>query len=174
MFFVIIYSAIYQGYIGLSLASCHKDEIWCEQNGTYMGPFQDFCLNWDQVPNLGHHCKHCSCYLDFFFSETKFSETENETFFRPNFLKPRLFCRDQILWNWNPKKMAKSFGTKLCISSIKNGYIDSVPCGKIPRLWRRLFFVCEETYLSPFSRIWMTSYDPKWNLNPYWSNFYSI
>ena len=28
MFFVIIYSAIDQGYIGLSLASCHKDEIW--------------------------------------------------------------------------------------------------------------------------------------------------
>ena len=28
MFFVIIYSAIDQGYIGLSFASCHKDEIW--------------------------------------------------------------------------------------------------------------------------------------------------
>ena len=28
MFFVIIYSAIDQGYIGLSLATCHKDEIW--------------------------------------------------------------------------------------------------------------------------------------------------
>ena len=28
MFFVIIYSVIDQGYIGLSLASCHKDEIW--------------------------------------------------------------------------------------------------------------------------------------------------
>ena len=28
MFFVINYSAIDQGYIGLSLASCHKDEIW--------------------------------------------------------------------------------------------------------------------------------------------------
>ena len=28
MFFVIVYSAIYQGYMGLSLATCHKDEIW--------------------------------------------------------------------------------------------------------------------------------------------------
>ena len=28
MFFVIIYSAIDQRYIGLSLASCNKDEIW--------------------------------------------------------------------------------------------------------------------------------------------------
>ena len=28
MFFVIIYSAIDQGYMGLSLASCQKDEIW--------------------------------------------------------------------------------------------------------------------------------------------------
>ena len=27
-FFVIIYTAIDQGYMGLSLASCHKDEIW--------------------------------------------------------------------------------------------------------------------------------------------------
>ena len=35
-----------------------------------------------------------SCYLDFFFSETKFSETETETFFRDQFFskpKPRLF-----------------------------------------------------------------------------------
>ena len=47
-----------------------------------MGPFQGFGPNWDQVPNLGHHYEHCSCYLDFFFSETKFSETETETFFR--------------------------------------------------------------------------------------------
>ena len=27
-FLVVIYSAIDQGYMGLSLASCHKDEIW--------------------------------------------------------------------------------------------------------------------------------------------------
>ena len=47
--------------------------------GTYMGPFQGFGPNLDQVPNLGHHYEHCSCYLDFFFSETKFSETETET-----------------------------------------------------------------------------------------------
>ena len=28
MFFCLTYSAIDQGYIGLSLASCHMDEIW--------------------------------------------------------------------------------------------------------------------------------------------------
>ena len=85
MFFVIIYSAIDQGYIGLSLASCHKDEIW--DLGAELGPFQGFGPNWDQVPNLGHHSKHCSCYLDILFSETKFSETE--TFFRDQIYRNR-------------------------------------------------------------------------------------
>ena len=67
-----------------------------------MGPFQGFGPNWDQVPNLGHHYEHCSCYLDFFFSETKFSETETETFFRDQIFskpKPRLFFRNQIFRN---------------------------------------------------------------------------
>ena len=67
-----------------------------------MGPFQGFGPNWDQVPNLGHHYEHCSCYLDFFFSETKFSETE--TFFRDQIFskpKPRLFFRNQIFRNRN-------------------------------------------------------------------------
>ena len=70
--------------------------------GTYMEPFQGFGPNWDQVPKLGHHYQHCSCYLDFFFSETKFSKTE--TFFRDqNFPKPkpRLFFRNQIFRNRN-------------------------------------------------------------------------
>ena len=43
---------------------------------TYLGPFQGFGPDCDQVPNFGPHYEHCSCYLDFFFSETKFSETE--------------------------------------------------------------------------------------------------
>ena len=104
-----------------------------------MGPFQGFGSNWDQVPNLGHHYEHCSCYLDFFFSETKFSETETETFFRyqiflkpkprlflkPNFLKPRLFSetklfrkeirdffRSQIFRNRNPQRFGKIFETE--------------------------------------------------------------
>ena len=101
MFFVIIYSAIDQGYIGLSLASCHKDEIWDLR--------AELGLNiWDHfralIPNLGHHYEHCSCYLDFFFSETKFSETETETFFRDQIFskpKPRLFFRNQIFRNRN-------------------------------------------------------------------------
>ena len=53
MFFVIIYSAIDQGYIGLSLASCHKDEIWDLR--AELGPFQGFSPNWEKVPNLGPH-----------------------------------------------------------------------------------------------------------------------
>ena len=85
--------------------------------GTYMGPFQGFGPNWDQVPNLGHHYEHCSCYLDFFFSETKFSETETETFFRDQFFskpKPRLFFRNQIFRNRNrnPQRFGKSFETE--------------------------------------------------------------
>ena len=83
--------------------------------GTYIGPFQCFGPNWDQVPNLGHHYEHCSCYLDFFFSETKFSETE--TFFRDQFFskpKPRLFFRNQIFRNRNrnPQRFGKSFETE--------------------------------------------------------------
>ena len=80
-----------------------------------MGPFQGFGPNWDQVPNLGHHLKHCSCYLDFFFSETKFSETESETFFRDQIFskpKPRLFFRNQIFRNRNPQRFGKSFETE--------------------------------------------------------------
>ena len=69
--------------------------------GTYMGPFQGFGPNWNQVPNLGHHYEHCSCYLNFFFSETKFSKTET-------------FFRDQILQNQNrnPQQIDKSLETK--------------------------------------------------------------
>ena len=82
-----------------------------------MGPFQGFGPNWDQVQNLGPQYEHCSCYLDSFISETKFSKTETETFFR-----------DQILRNRNPQKIGKSletekFETKMSIS-------DAAPDGK--------------------------------------------
>ena len=82
-----------------------------------MGPFQGFGPNWDQVPNLGHHYEHCSCYLDFLFPETKFSETETETFFRDQIFskpKPRLFFRNQIFRNRNrnPQRFGKSFETE--------------------------------------------------------------
>ena len=46
MFFVVIYSAFDQGYMGLSLASCHMNEIWDWR--AELGPI------WDQVP-LGPH-----------------------------------------------------------------------------------------------------------------------
>ena len=66
---------------------------------------------------MGHHLKHCSCYLDFLFSETKFSETETETFFRDQIFskpKPRLFFRNQIFRNGNrnPQRFGKSFETE--------------------------------------------------------------
>ena len=69
-----------------------------------MGPFQGFGPKWDQVPNLEHHYKHCSCCLVFFlfrdqtfrnrdrdfFPRPIFFETESETFFpKPNFPKPK-------------------------------------------------------------------------------------
>ena len=84
-----------------------------------MGPFQGFGPNWDQVPK-GHHYEHCSCYLDFFFSETKFSDTE--TFFRDQIfskLKPRLFSETET-----PKDLAKvskprSFETEMSISGAR-------------------------------------------------------
>ena len=50
MFFVIIYSAIDQGYIGLSLASCQKDEIWAELE-----------LIWDLAWHLATRMKFGTC-----------------------------------------------------------------------------------------------------------------
>ena len=50
-FFVMIYSAIHQGYQGLSLASCHKDEIWDLQ--------AELGFIWDHFRALGPHYEHC-------------------------------------------------------------------------------------------------------------------
>ena len=122
--------------------------------GTYMGPFQGFGPNWDQVPNLGHHYEHCSCYLDFFFSETKFSETETETFFRDQIFskpKPILFFRNQIFRNRNPQRFGKSFETEkfrnrnvnLWLKRLKRrGIVENFSCS------------CqrEELYISYFTR----------------------
>ena len=112
MFFVIIYSAIDQGYIGLSLASCHKDEIWDLR--------AEWGLIWDHfralVPTGTNFPKRALFLLfGFFFSKTKFSETE--TFFQDQiFLKPKprffshtkfsktetdTFFRNQFFWNQN-------------------------------------------------------------------------
>ena len=104
MFFVIIYSVIDQGYIGLSSASCHKDDIW--DLGAELG------LIWDHfralVP-IGTKSEIWDIITStvlviwiFSFPRPKFSETETETFFRDQiFLKPklRLFFRNQIFRN---------------------------------------------------------------------------
>ena len=99
MFFVIIYSVIDQGYIGLSLASCHKDEIWDLP--------AELGLIWDHfralVPTGTNFPKRALFLLfGFFFSKTKFSETktffQDQIFLKP---KPRLFFPNQIFQNWN-------------------------------------------------------------------------
>ena len=94
-----------------------------------MGPFQGFGPNWDQVPNLGHHYEHCSCYLDFFFSETKFSETEIETFSETKFFRNRnrdFFSETKFsetetetLKDWAKVSKPRSFETEMSISDGK-------------------------------------------------------
>ena len=105
--------------MGLSLASCHKDEIWDLR--------AELGLIWDHfrasVP-IGTKSQIWDLITStvlviwiFFFSENKFSGTEAETFFRDQIFpkpKPRLFFRtkfsetetetffiDQIFWNRN-------------------------------------------------------------------------
>ena len=80
--------------MGLSLASCHKDEIWDLQ--TELG------LIWDHfralVPTGTNFPKRALFLLfGFFFSKTKFSETE--TFFQDQIFpkpKPRLFSETKF------------------------------------------------------------------------------
>ena len=119
MFFVIIYSAIDQGQMGLSLASYHGTTRMkfgsCEQNldlfGTSLGAlYLLFAFFLFRNPNRD--------FLPFFwdlifpkpflilFSETKFSEIEIETFFQNHFrdfsetkfseIETDTFFRDQI------------------------------------------------------------------------------
>ena len=108
MFFVIIYSAIDQGYIGLSLASCHKDEIWdlraelglIWDHFRALVPIGTKSQIWDIItstvlviwifsfprpnfskpkPRLFSETKFFQNRNRDFFSETKFSETKTET-----------------------------------------------------------------------------------------------
>ena len=121
MFFVIIYSAIDQGYIGLSLASCHKDEIWdlraelglIWDHFRALVPIGTKSQSWDIItstvfviwifsfprpnflkprPRLFSETKFFRNQNRYFFSETKFSETETETLKDlAKVLKPRSF-----------------------------------------------------------------------------------
>ena len=126
MFFVIIYSVIDQGYIGLSLASCHKDEIWDLR--------AELGLIWDHfralVP-IGTKSETWDIITSTVLVIWIFS------FPRPNFPKPRLFpetnffrnrnqdfFRNQIFRNRNRtlKDLAKvsnprSFKTEMSISA---------------------------------------------------------
>ena len=90
MFFVIIYSAIDQGYIGLSLASCHKDEIWDLR--------AELGLIWDHfralVP-IGTKSQIWDIITSTVLVIWIFS------FPRPNFPKPRLFSETKFFRNRN-------------------------------------------------------------------------
>ena len=94
MFFVIIYSAIDQGYTGLSLASCHKDEIWdlraelglIWDHFKALAPIGTKSQIWDIITS--------TVLVIWIFS-----------FPRPNFPKPRLFSKTKFsetetLKNW--------------------------------------------------------------------------
>ena len=149
MFCVIIYSAIDQGYMGPSLASCHKDEIW--------DLFGGISGLWSQEPSpkFGTSLRALLFVIWIFsfsrpnflkpkprlFSKTKFFR--NRDFFqKPNFLKPkpRLFSKTKFFRNQNRnffsetkfsetetetlKKLAKvlkprSFETEMSISGQK-------------------------------------------------------
>ena len=105
MFFVIIYSAIDQGYIGLSLASCHKDEIWdlraelglIWDHFRALVPIGTKSQIWDIITSTVLVIWIFSFPRPNFpkprprlFSETKFFRNRNRDFFpKPNFPKPK-------------------------------------------------------------------------------------
>ena len=109
MFFVIIHSAIDQGYIGLSLSSCHKDkdEIW--DLGAELG------LIWDHFRAFGTSLQTLFLLFGFFsFRDQIFRNRDRDFFPRPNFFETETetFFRNQIFRNRNPQRFGKSFETK--------------------------------------------------------------
>ena len=104
MFFVIIYSAIDQGYIGLSLASCHKDEIWdlwaelglILDHFSALVPIGTKSQIWDIITStvlviwiFSFPRPNFPKLRPGLFSETKFFWNRNRDFFpKPNFPKP--------------------------------------------------------------------------------------
>ena len=126
MFFVIIYSAIDQGYIGLSLASCHKDEIWdlraelglIWDHFRALVPIETKSQIWDIITSTVLVIWIFSFPRPNFpkprlLSETKFFETET-LFPKPNFPKPKpsniwqkFRNRNVNLWGGVRRLMAK-------------------------------------------------------------------
>ena len=112
MFFVIIYSAIDQGYIGLSLASCHKDEIWdlraelglIWDHFRALVPIGTKSQIWDIITSTVLVIWNFSFPRPNFpkprprhFSETKFFRNRNRNLFsETKFSKTETFFRDQI------------------------------------------------------------------------------
>ena len=139
MFFVIIYSAIDQGYIGLSLATCHKDEIWSKQNWDLYRTILRLLPQLGPSPKFGTSLRALFLLFGFFlfrdqiirnrdrnrdlFSDIKFSETKTETFFRDQIFskpKPRLFSETKF--SETLEKLAKVskpriFETEMSISA---------------------------------------------------------
>ena len=85
------------------LATRMKFRTW-EQNWDFYGAISGLWSQLGPSPKFGTSLQTLFLLLGFFFSETKFSKTETETYFRDQiFLKPKpiLFFRNQIFRNRN-------------------------------------------------------------------------
>ena len=144
MFFVIIYSAIDQGCMGLSLTSYHKDEIWDLR--TELG------LIWDQIWDLIKSTVLVICIFSFpkpkprpfaffwdhvfpqpfprLFSETNFFQNQNRSFFETKFFETETL-----------KKVAKVSKPKCLV-----WYIWFCRFGLVDLVWFGIFFFASYTY----------------------------
>merc|ERR1712012_649995 len=97
----------------------------CEQNWDL---YRTISGLWSQLrpsPKFGTSLRSLFLLFGFFFSETKFSETETKTFFRDQiFSKPklRLFFRNQIFRNRNPNP--QRFGKSFEIEKFRNRNVN--------------------------------------------------
>ena len=120
--------------MALSLASCHKDEIWdlraewglIWDHFRALVPIGTKSKIWDLIASTVLVIWILSFQRPNFPKPkpTLFSETETETFFRDQIFskpKPRLFFRNQIFQNRNPQRFGKSFETEMSISVVHAG-----------------------------------------------------
>ena len=162
MFFVIIYSAIDQGYIGLSLASCNKDEIWdlrAELGLTWdhfraLVPIATKSQIWDIImstvlviwifsfprPNFPKPRPRLNSKTKFFWNRDFFSETETETFFQDQIFskpKPRLFSETETETLKDLAKVSKPKCQSLvCICTCIFTCICLCRSGQVGQIWR--------------------------------------